>query len=217
MLVAILTVCGAMSVYAESDYTITRLSNPTLGSAQLDGYIAGGMHGNDYTQSMAAVGDKVFIATCANLGYAFTRRYNPNWNFWFIAEELYNGRFPFYDPEDADRYDGARIISYDTKTKEFKVVYEGENGVGYRTAATAPDGSCAYFTAYTADSRVLPYVLKVDKHGNCTKVFETKDCVALRGFCEYNGRLYFAGADEREDGVDEQEARQRDDARDDEQ
>ena len=201
MLVAILTVCGAMSVYAESDYTITRLSNPTLGSAQLDGYIAGGMHGNDYTQSMAAVGDKVFIATCANLGYAFTRRYNPNWNFWFIAEELYNGRFPFYDPEDADRYDGARIISYDTKTKEFKVVYEGENGVGYRTAATAPDGSCAYFTAYTADSRVLPYVLKVDKHGNCTKVFETKDCVALRGFCEYNGRLYFAGADEREDAT----------------
>ncbi len=193
MLVAILTVCGAMSVYAESDYTITRLSNPTLGSAQLDGYIAGGMHGNDYTQSMAAVGDKVFIATCANLGYAFTRRYNPNWNFWFIAEELYNGRFPFYDPEDDDRLDGSRIISYDTKTKEFKVVYEGENGVGFRSAATSPDGNYAYFAAYTADSRVKPYILRVDKRGNYSKYFETNEGVALRGFCEYKDRLYFGG------------------------
>ena len=202
MLVAILTVCGAMSVYAEDlTPTITRLSNPTLGEAQLDGYIAGGMHGNDYTQSMTVLGDNVLIATCANVGYAFTRRYNPNWNFWYIAEELYNGRFPFYDPEDTRKYDGARIIAYNPKEKKaedkFKVIYEGENGVGFRCAATY--GNYAYFAAYSADTRVNPYILRVDKNGNCTKIFETNDCVALRGFCvskdkEKNDRLYFAGA-----------------------
>ena len=207
MLVAILTVCGALSVYAEDlTPTVTRLSNPTLGEAQLDGYIAGGMHGNDYTQSMTVLGDYVLIATSANVGYAFTRRYNPNWNFWYIAGELYNGRFPFYDPEDTEKYDGARIIAYDTRNGSFSVLYEGENGVGYRCAATTPDGGVAYFAAYSADSRVKPYILKITKSSNlrpekCEKYFETNDCVALRGFCEYEGRLYFAGADEREDAT----------------
>lgn len=197
MLVAILTLCGATNVYAEDDFTVTRLSNPSFTEGQLDGYLEGGVHGNDYTQSMVALGDNVFIATCANLGYAFTRRYNPRFNFWYIAEELYNGRFPFYDPEYPEGYDGARIIAYNTKTKKFKVIYEGENGVGYRSAAT--DGTFAYFSAYSADSRVNPYILKVTKSGEVTKLFETRDCVALHANCVYEGRVYFGGADERED------------------
>lgn len=206
MLVAILTVCGAMSAYAQDGYTIQRLSNPGLGPSMLDGYIEGGMHGNDYTQSMTALGDYVLIATSANLGYAFTRRYNPNWNFWYIAKELYNGRFPFYDPEDTDSYDGARIIAYDTRNGKFSVLYEGENGVGYRCATTSPDGNYAYFAAYSADSRVKPYILRITKSSNlrpekCEKYFETNDCVALRGFCKYGNRVYFAGADEREDAT----------------
>ena len=78
MLVAILTVCGAISVYAEDGYTLTRLSNSELGEGQLDGFIAGGVNGNDYTQCMAECNGIVYIATTNNLGRGWVNVFSPD-------------------------------------------------------------------------------------------------------------------------------------------
>jgi hypothetical protein len=39
--------------------------------------------------------------------------------------------------------------------------------------------------------------LKLDTDGNFTKVFETQESISLRANCEYDGHLFFAGADDR--------------------
>ena len=43
------------------------------------------------------------------------------------------------------------------------------------------------------------YILKLDPEGNFTKVFQTMGSVSLRANCEYDGHLFFAGADDREE------------------
>lgn len=187
MLVAILTISGAINMYAEGGYTLQRLSNPEFGVGELDGFMPGGVHGNDYTQSMAVLGDEVYIATQRNLGYAWVNRFTPKFDFWYIVTSLYDGQYPFDDSND-----GARIIAYNRKTGEFRLVYQGEIGVGYRSAITFQNA--IYFGAYTADSKVKPYVLKLDKDGNATKILESDACVAFRANCVYDGHLYFAGA-----------------------
>ena len=197
MLVAILTICGAINVYAQSGYTLTRISNPELGEGEIDGYIAGGDRANDYTSCMAECGDLIFIATSRNLGAGWVNTYSPKCDFWGIFESAIHG---FY-PHPRDNYDGANIIAYNKKDGSFKIVYSSESSVYFRSAVS--DGKCVYFGAFSADPLVKPYILEIDKTGNAyladgtpNKVFETDDCVALRG-CLYDKHVIFAGADDR--------------------
>lgn len=195
MLVAILTICGAINVYAEN--VPVRISNPEFGSGVLDGFITGGVHDNDYTTCMAARGEEVYIATARNLGRGWVNIFTPKCDFWGIFGDVVQGIYPRDDSND-----GGKIIAYNSKDGSFKVIYPNDEigsktTVSFRSAITF--GNDVYFGAFSADPAVSPYILKLDKDGKFTKVFETRDCHALRASCEYDGHLFFAGADEREE------------------
>ena len=196
MLVAILTISGAISVYAQSSYTFTRISNPELGVGELDGFIAGGVHNNDYTTSMAMRGDDIFIASTRNLGSGWVNIFTPKCDFWGIFGDVVQGIYP----RDA-KNDGSNIIVYNRKDGSFNSIYKSENTVSYRSAVTFQNK--VFFGAYSADPDVNPYILKAEKNDKgeyeFTKVFETRDCSALRANCIFDDHLFFAGADEREE------------------
>jgi hypothetical protein len=58
-------------------------------------------------------------------------------------------------------------------------------------------GDNVYFGSYSANPEAKQYILKLDTDGNFTKVFETQESISLRANCEYDGHLFFAGADDR--------------------
>jgi hypothetical protein len=58
-------------------------------------------------------------------------------------------------------------------------------------------GDNVYFGSYSANPEAKQYILKLDTDGNFTKVFETQKSISLRANCEYDGHLFFAGADDR--------------------
>lgn len=96
-----------------------------------------------------------------------------------------------------DANEGANIISYNRKTGEFKVIYTADTGDYFRMAVTF--GENVYFGSYSANPANAQYILKLDPEGNFTKVFQTMGSVSLRANCEYDGHLFFAGADDREE------------------
>ena len=192
MLAAILTICGAINVYAQTGYTLTRISNPELGVGEVDGYIPGGDRTNNYTTSMTICGDIVYIATSRNLGSGWVNVFTPKCDFWGIFTDAIQGIYPRDNSND-----GANIIAYNRKDGSFKVVYTAENAVYFNSAAAV--GNTAFFGALSTDPLVKPYILKVKNGEEPIKVFETRDCNALRANCTYDGHLFFGGADERED------------------
>ena len=192
MLVAILTVCGAISVYADDGYTKTRLSNPTLGEGELDGFVAGGAHGNDYTECMAECNGKIYFATASNLGRGYVNVFSPKTDLWEIFNDALWGVYPRSTEKSV-----AKIYAYDPQNGNFDLVYTAENAVSFHSAVAYKDN--VYFGAYTADpTATKPYILKVDTKNNNAyeKVFQTSYGVAMRACCEYDGRLFFAGTDE---------------------
>ncbi len=198
VLAATLT-CGAVNVYAQDNYTVTKISNPDRGEREVDGLMPGGDRENSYTWRLAMRGDEIYIATTRNIASALVNLYAPAFaasgisvdSFWSMIDVVTNGDIPRNDANE-----GANIISYNRKTGEFKVIYTGEKAVYYRMAVTFGDN--VYFGSYSADPTVSQYILKLDKDGNFTKVFETMGSVSLRANCEYDGHLFFAGADDRE-------------------
>lgn len=191
--------CGAVNVYAQDNYTVTKISNPDRGEREVDGLMPGGDRENSYTWRLAMRGDEIYIATTRNIASALVNLYAPAFaasgisvdSFWSMIDVVTNGDIPRNDANE-----GANIISYNRKTGEFKVIYTGEKAVYYRMAVTFGDN--VYFGSYSADPSVSQYILKLDKDGNFTKVFETMGSVSLRANCEYDGHLFFAGADDRE-------------------
>lgn len=165
----------------------------------MDGLMPGGDRENSYTWRLAMRGDEIYIATTRNIASALVNLYAPAFaasgisvdSFWSMIDVVTNGDIPRNDANE-----GANIISYNRKTGEFKVIYTGEKAVYYRMAVTFGDN--VYFGSYSADPTVSQYILKLDKDGNFTKVFETMGSVSLRANCEYDGHLFFAGADDRE-------------------
>lgn len=196
MLAAIL-ICGTLSTYADNEYTVTRISNPDRTERQVDGLIPGGDRENSYTWRMAMRGDYIYIATTRNIASALVNMYAPNFtasgmsldDFWKIINALDNGDIPRNDNNE-----GANIIEYNRKTGDFRVVYTGESGIYYRMAVTFGDN--VYFGSYSANPEAMQYILKLDTEGNFTKVFETQKSISLRANCEYDGHLFFGGADE---------------------
>ncbi len=58
-------------VYSKGDYTVEKISHPTLGAGEIDGILTGEDQdrGNSYSWSMAEYGDYVYIGTCYNSTY----------------------------------------------------------------------------------------------------------------------------------------------------
>ena len=201
MLAAILTISGVINMYAEDNFALERISNPSLGVGEIDGFMPGGDLDNDYTTSMATCGDYIYIATSRNLGSGWVNVFTPKCDFWGIFSDAIWGIYPR-----DDQFDGANIVMYNRKDGTFKyatpkgdntTTFRSENTVSYRSAVTF--NNAVYFGAFSADPNVKPYILKVDKNGEATKVFETRDCNALHANCIYDNHLFFGGADEREE------------------
>ena len=198
LLLAVILICGTMSTHADNVYTVKRISNPDRTERQVDGLMPGGDRENSYTWRMAMRGDYIYIATTRSIASALVNMYAPNFtasgmsldDFWKLIDALDNGDIPRNDNSE-----GANIIEYNRKTGDFRVVYTGEPGIYYRMAVTFGDN--VYFGSYSANPEAKQYILKLDTDGNFTKVFETQKSISLRANCEYDGHLFFAGADDR--------------------
>ena len=198
LLLAVILICGTVSTHADNVYTVKRISNPDRTERQVDGLMPGGDRENSYTWRMAMRGDYIYIATTRNIASALVNMYAPNFtasgmsldDFWKLIDALDNGDIPRNDNNE-----GANIIEYNRKTGDFRVVYTGEPGIYYRMAVTFGDN--VYFGSYSANPEAKQYILKLDTDGNFTKVFETQKSISLRANCEYDGHLFFAGADDR--------------------
>ena len=190
---------SAQKVWDYEDYTVTKVSNPDRGEREIDGLVAGGDRQNSYTWRLAGRGDEIYIATARNIASALVNIYGSQITaasgmsmdtFWAMIDAVDNG-----DIMRNDVLEGADIIAYNRKTGEFRVVYTAEPGVYQRYALTFGDN--VYFGSYSADQSVKQYILKLDREGNFTKVFETTGTTAMRANCEYDGHLFFASVDGR--------------------
>lgn len=196
---SLLSVAGMTAQDQGLSYTVQKISNPLAGEREVDGLIAGGDRENSYTWRLAMRGDEIYIATTRNIASALVNMYGSQFaaagisldTFWAMIDAVTNGDIPRNDANE-----GANIICYNRQTGEFKVVYTAERAVYFRMAVTFGDD--VYFGSYSADPTVAQYILKLDPQGNFTKVFETMGSISLRANCEYNGHLFFAGADDRE-------------------
>lgn len=181
------------------DVTVQRISNPDRGEREVDGLIEGGDRENSYTWRLAMRGDEIYIATTRNIASALVNMYGGEFakagididTFWAMIDVVANGDIPRNDANE-----GANIISYNRKTGEFKVIYTAGTADYFRMAVTFGDD--VYFGSYSAVPTNPQYILKLDTEGNFTKVFQTMGSVSLRANCEYDGHLFFAGADDRE-------------------
>jgi hypothetical protein len=182
-------------------WNVTKISNPDRGEREVDGLVKGGDRENSYTWRLASRGDYVYIATTRNIASALVNMYGEMIeqagggvtldSLWGVIDVVTNGdilRNPVSN--------GANIISYNRKTGEFKVIYTDDNRSYFRMAVTFGDD--VYFGSYSAYPDVPQYILKLDKKGKFTKVFQTMGSVSLRANCVYDGHLFFAGADDRE-------------------
>ena len=183
----------------EPSYTVAKLSNPDMGSREIDGLIEGGDRGNSCACSMAARGDMIYIATSRSIASALVDMYAPNFGtggmtldtFWELIDALTSG-----DIARADVDEGASIIGYDRVTGEFKVIYTAEIGDWFSSAVTFGDN--VYFGSYSVDPDNIQYILRLDPDGKCAKVFATIGSVSLRANCVYDDSLFFAGVDDGE-------------------
>ena len=199
LLLALPIGANAQKVWEGSDYTVTKVSNPDRGEREVDGLVAGGDRQNSYTWRMAMRGDEIYIATARNIASALVNLYGEAISgaagvsmdtFWAMIDAVTNG-----DIMRNDVSEGADIICYNRKTGEFKVVWTGGETEYQRMAVTFGDN--VYFGSYSANPTVKQYILKLDKDGNFTKVFETAGCTAMRANCVYDDHLFFASADDR--------------------
>ena len=184
----------------EVNYMVQKISNPDRGEREVDGLVEGGDRGNSYAWRMALRGDNIYIATNRNIASALVNMYAPAFTaegitldaFWALMDVITSGDIPRNDTNE-----GANIIAYDRLTGQFRVVYTAEDGVFFRMATTFGDD--VYFGSYSANPALPQYILKHDPQGNFTKVFQTMGAVSLRATCVYDGHLFFAGADDREE------------------
>ena len=199
LLLALPIGANAQKVWEGSDYTVTKVSNPDRGEREVDGLIAGGDRQNSYTWRLAERGDEIYIATARNLASMLVNLYGEAISgaagvsmdtFWAMIDAVTNG-----DIMRNDVNEGADIICYNRKTGEFKVVWTGNEAEFQRMAVTF--GGNVYFGSYSAAPSVVQYILKLDKDGNFTKVFQTTGCTAMRANCVYDNHLFFASADDR--------------------
>ena len=210
IVLSIVLLAGTVSSYTTASattikgngYTVTKISNPTRGSGQVDGLMPGGYRGNSYTWRMAELGDWIYIATSREVASAVVNMYGSQFaekgvpldTFWAMINVVTHG-----DIERTDNSEGADIIKYNKKTGQFKIAYSAGKSTFFRSSVTFGDN--VYFGSYSADPSVPQYILRIDSNGKAKKVFSSMGAISFRANCIYGGKLYFGGADERETTV----------------
>ena len=207
IVLSIALLAGSVSSYTTASaqtikgngFTVTKISNPTRGSGQVDGLMPGGDRGNSYTWRMAELGDWIYIATSREVASAVVNMYGSQFaekgvsldTFWAMINVVTHG-----DVERTDNSEGADIIKYNKKTGQFKIAYSAGKGTFFRASVTF--GGNVYFGSYSANPSIPQYILKIDSNGKAKKVFSSMGAISFRANCIYGGQLYFGGADERE-------------------
>ena len=190
---------AAEPVAKGKDYTVTKVSNPGRGESETDGFVKGGDRRNSCAWQLAQRGDDIYIATAGNIAGALVRQYASELagkglteeQLWDLLDVVTNGGLPR-----ENLLQGSNILSYNRKTGAFKVLYTAGEGECFRMAVTFGDN--VYFGTYSLIPKNPEYILKLDKAGKFTKVFENLGTGSLRASCVYDGQLFIGGVDSRE-------------------
>ncbi|MEE1219451.1 MAG: dockerin type I repeat-containing protein [Ruminococcus sp.] len=177
----------------ENGYTATKLSNPTLGSGEIDGLI--GDRSQSYSWSSVGYGDYIYIGTCfATIYHALSiiggQTGMDTAKIQDLLHALYNGTLYAGDHGVAHTPSRSYIVKVNTKTMETTIVKGPTQVAGYR-AATLFNGKI-----YFAVSTVTPYILEVDPETDETKIIyysETPSdpsiATGIRGIAVYRDML----------------------------
>ena len=197
---AILLSSVVMTVGAEqtqSDFTVTKISNPDRTYRMGDGLIEDGDRETSYAWCMADRGDYVYIGTNKNMGGlvadALVSTFQANGvdveTVWDLGNVLTNGEVPRPQTEE-----GGYILRCSKETGEIVKLYTAPKNVSFRMAIEH-DGN-VYFGSYAADAVSSNDILRIDENDNIEVVFSSTNGTSMRAACLMDDKLYFGGVDE---------------------
>ncbi|MBQ6153163.1 MAG: dockerin type I repeat-containing protein [Ruminococcus sp.] len=197
---AILFSTVAMTVGAQqkqSDFTVTKISNPDRTYRMGDGLIEGGDRETSYSWCMADRGDYVYIGTNKNIGGlvadALVAVFEANGideeTVWALGNVLTNGEVPRPQTEE-----GGYILRCSKETGEIVKLYTAPLNVSFRMAIE--HNGNVYFGSYAADAVSSNDILRIDENDNIEVVFSSTNGTSMRAACLMDDKLYFGGVDE---------------------
>lgn len=181
----------------QSDFTVTKISNPDRTYRMGDGLIEGGDRETSYTWCMADRGDYVYIGTNKNIGSlvadaliaAFKANGIDEETVWTLGNILTNGEVPRPQTEE-----GGYILRCSKETGEIVKLYTAPKNVSFRMAIE--HNGNVYFGSYAADAVSSNDILKIDENDNIEVVFSSTNGTSMRAACLLDDKLYFGGVDE---------------------
>ena len=181
----------------QSDFTVTKISNPDRTYRMGDGLIEGGDRETSYTWCMADRGDYVYIGTNKNIGSlvadALVKAFQANGideeTVWTLGNILTNGEVPRPQTED-----GGYILRCSKETGEIVKLYTAPKNVSFRMAIE--HNGNVYFGSYAADAVSSNDILRIDENDNIEVVFSSTNGTSMRAACLLDDKLYFGGVDE---------------------
>ena len=197
---ALLVSSAVISVGAEeaqSDFTVTKISNPDRTFRMGDGLVEGGDRETSYAWCMTDRGDYVYIGTNKNMGglvadaliAAFQASGVSEEMVWAFGNVLTNGEVPRPTTEE-----GGYILRCSKKTGKIEKLYTAPKNVSFRMAIT--HGGNVYFGSYASDGVSSNDILRVDENDNIETVFSSTNGTSMRAACILDDKLYFGGVDE---------------------
>lgn len=173
--------------------TATKLSNPSLGSGEVDGIV--GDRGQSYSWSAVGYGKYMYIGTCFGTIFQainiIAREKNmDNSQVQDLLNALFNGTLYAGDPGQAETENRCYIIKMDTETGDITIVDGPTKLAGYR-AATLFNGKI-----YFAASGKAPYLVEVDPETDEANVIyksqqptDSSVATGIRGIAVYKDML----------------------------
>lgn len=178
---------GSDVVTADTDkYSITKISNPTHASGEVDGFLPGGDRMNSYPWSMGQTEDYIFVGGNRNILLSAAMADAETFSkFTPLLELLGQGELPPLDFSD----NAARLFMIDKKTNEVKLAYQSEleNGqpldTGYRSANATftPQGSDSESYFFGSTGRSCTRILRIDKGFDPDKGDKPQEVLRING------------------------------------
>lgn len=181
----------------QSDFTVTKISNPDRTYRMGDGLVEGGDRETSYAWCMEERGDYVYIGTNKNIGglvadaliAAFEANGVDEETVWALGNVLTNGEVPRPQTEE-----GGYILRCSKKTGEIVKLYTAPKNVSFRMAIR--HGNNIYFGSYASDAMSSNDILRIDENDNIETVFSSTNGTSMRAACLMDDKVYFGGVDE---------------------
>lgn len=163
---------GGITYEGGSGYSANKLSNPELGSGEIDGLVeinGENDRGQNYAWSSVGYGENVYVGTCFGAIYQTLRimamESGVDYSVMKKAiDVLYNGHLYNGDEGVAVTKNRSVLVKINTKTSEAKIVAGPTTAGGYRAAIEFQD------KLYFAATGATPYILEVDPATDETQV-----------------------------------------------